>query len=152
METKRIFKFFSIFEYKKEEDFLRKMHIQGWKLVKVSGFAVYQFERCIPEDVIYRLDYNRDGIKNKDEYVKIFNDCGWEYLQDYVGYSYFRKPASEISGTNEIFCDEDSRKQMFKRVCRGRAVEAALNICVLMLIAFAAGNWVLRKTKRAKRR
>ena len=31
--------------------------------------------------MIYQIDYNKDGIAHKDEYVKIFSDCGWEYLQ-----------------------------------------------------------------------
>ena len=34
--------------------------------------------------MIYQIDYNQDGIAHKDEYVKMFGDCGWEYLQDYV--------------------------------------------------------------------
>lgn len=145
METKKTFKFFSIFEHEKEEDYLRKMHLLGWKFVKVSGFAVYHFEKCVPEDVIYRLDYNKDGIKNKDEYVRMFNDCGWEYLQDYVGYSYFRKPALAAAGTNEIFCDEDSKQQMFKRVCKDKSFKALLYLCILIFTVFAVHY---RKAKR----
>lgn len=26
----------------------------------------------------------------------MFTDCGWEYLQDFVGYSYFRKPKAAM--------------------------------------------------------
>ena len=70
METKKAFKLFTIFQYKEEQDYLRKMHQSGWKFIKVSKLSVYHFEKCIPEDVIYQLDYNRDGIKNIDEYVR----------------------------------------------------------------------------------
>ncbi len=91
METKTVFKYFTIVNHEKEEEYLRSMHKDGWKFKKVSGFCMYHFEKCEPEDVIYRLDYNRDGILHKSEYTKMFEDCGWEYLQDYVGYSYFRK-------------------------------------------------------------
>lgn len=120
METKKTFKIFTIYEYEKEQNYLRKMHQSGWKFVKVSGFGIYHFEECVPEDVIYQLDYNRDGIEHKAEYVRLFNDCGWEYLQDYVGYSYFRKPASQSEETEEIFCDDDSKLQMLERVYKGR--------------------------------
>lgn len=120
MEIKKTFKYFTIFEYEREQNYLMRMHQSGWKFVKISGFCIYHFEKCTPENVIYQLDYNQDGIAHKDEYVKMFNDCGWEYLQDFVGYSYFRKPASEISGTTEIFCDDDSRLQMLERVFKGR--------------------------------
>lgn len=120
METKKTLKFFSIVEYQKEQEYLRKMHQSGWKFVKVSGFCIFHFEKCVPEDVIYQLDYNQDGIAHKNEYVKMFNDCGWEYLQDYMGYSYFRKAASETTEAEEIFCDDNSRSQMLERIYKGR--------------------------------
>ena len=62
METKRIFKFFTMFEYEKEQEFLRSMHRSGWKLAKISGICLYHFEKCIPEDVVYQLDYNTFGM------------------------------------------------------------------------------------------
>ncbi len=121
-DTKKELRFFSVPEWKKEEAYLTEQHKKGWKFVRVSGFCVYHFERCVPEDVVYQLDYNPDGIAHKEEYVKMFSDCGWEYLQDYVGYSYFRKSASEMDGSEEIFCDDASRFDMMKRVFRGRLI------------------------------
>ena len=50
----------------------------------------------------------------------MFRDCGWEYVQDYAGYSYFRKPSAEMTGNEEIFCDDSSRLEMMKRVFKGR--------------------------------
>lgn len=133
MQTKKALKFFSIFEYEKEQDYLRNMHKSGWKFVCISGFCVYHFEKCEPEDVIYQLDYNQEGIAHKDQYIKMFEDCGWEYLQDYVGYSYFRKPAAQMAGSEEIFCDDDSRLQMMSRVFKGRVLPAfAIFFCVII--------------------
>lgn len=120
MKTKKAIKYFSIMQYKSEEAYLRSMHQSGWKLVKVSGFSVYHFEECEPADVIYRLDYNQEGIEHKEEYVQMFRDCGWEYMQDYVGYSYFRKPAGSENSNDDIFCDDESRLQMMSRVLKGR--------------------------------
>ena len=91
METKKVSKFYSIFEHEKEEKFLRDMHKSGWKFLKVTGFGVYHFVKCQPEDVVYQLDYNQEASSNKGEYIKMFSDCGWDYLLDYAGYSYFRK-------------------------------------------------------------
>lgn len=99
----------------------------------MSGFCVYHFEKCVPEDVVYQLDYNQDGLAHKAEYVKMFSDCGWEYLQDFYGYSYFRKPASQMDDAEEIFCDESSRLQMMERVFRGRMIPLlALFLAVLL--------------------
>lgn len=27
----------------------------------------YHFEKCLPQDVVYQLDYNKDGLAHKDE-------------------------------------------------------------------------------------
>ena len=120
METKKQFRWFSIFEYEKEQNYLRDMHKSGWKFVKVKGFGTYHFEKCTPQDVVYQLDYNKDGLAQKDEYLRMFDDCGWEYIQDYAGYSYFRKAVAEDGVAEEIFCDDESRLQMMQRVLKGR--------------------------------
>ncbi len=130
METKKQFRWFTIFEYEKEQDYLREMHKSGWKFVKVRGLGLYHFEKCVPEDVVYQLDYNKEGLDHKDEYLKMFEDCGWEYIQDYAGYSYFRKAVSEEGVAEEIFCDDESRMQMMQRVIKGRMLP-------LLIIFFA---------------
>ena len=127
------FKYFSIFEYEKEEKYLREMHKSGWRFLKVTGLGVYHFEKCIPADVIYQLDYNQDSKEHKDEYLQMFSDCGWEHIQEYAGYSYFRKPAAEMNGDEEIFCDNESKLQMMERVLKGRMTPLLiLFFCCLM--------------------
>lgn len=134
METKKEWKFFSIWGYEKEQEYLRTMHKRGWKLVRITGIGVYHFEKCEPQDVIYQLDYNKEGLEHKEEYVKMFEDCGWEYLQDYVGYSYFRKPVSQMDGRDEqIFCDDASRAALIRRVFAGRMVPGFLVILLLVV-------------------
>lgn len=133
MADKKQLKWFSIFDYEKEQEYLRNMHKSGWKFLKVTGLCMYHFDKCVPEDVSYQLDYNPDGLSHKDEYIQMFNDCGWEYIQDFVGYSYFRKPVSDEKETEEIFCDEESRLQMMERVIKGRMLPLLiLFFCVLL--------------------
>ena len=123
MKTKKTeIRFFSIPEWKKEEEYLREKHKMGWKFVRVAYPGIYYFEKCTPEDVVYQLDYNQEGIEGKGEYVQMFRDCGWEYLMDYAGYSYFRKPVAEMKQEEEIFCDNESRLEMIRRVFRGRII------------------------------
>lgn len=116
------FRYFTIAEWKKEQDYLQEQHRKGWKFTGVSFLGFYHFEKCEPEEMIYQLDYNPEGTANKDEYIQMFEDCGWEYLLDFVGYSYFRKPVSKMNGVEEIFCDDASRIEMMKRVFKGRVV------------------------------
>ena len=123
MKDRKIkFRYFTIMEWKKEQDFLRQEGLKGWRFTKATLLGIYHFERCKPEDVVYQLDYNPDGIAHKEQYVQMFQDCGWEYIQDYFGYSYFRKPASEMAGDEEIFCDDESRLEMVKRIFLSRMV------------------------------
>ena len=118
--TKTEFKWFTIFQYEAEQEYLRYMHFSGWKLTGISFPGFYHFEECTPEDMVYQLDYNQNGTAHKREYVQIFADCGWEYMFDFAGYSYFRKPVSQMEGAEEIFCDDESRLEMMKRVFKGR--------------------------------
>ena len=142
---KKEWKWFSIFNYEKEEAYLRAQHKRGWKFVKVTGFGTYHFVECQPEDVVYQLDYNQEGSANKDQYIKMFSDCGWEYLQEYAGYTYFRKPVGETE--ESIFCDESSKLAMLERVYKGRLVPLLVifSACLLpqFVLNLANGNYFL---------
>lgn len=118
-ELKKEFRWFNIMEYEKEENYLSKRHQEGWKFKRVTFPGVYTFERCEPEKVIYQLDYNKEGIKHQMEYVRMFEDCGWEYLTEFDGYNYFRKPADKMQQKEEIFCDDISRLDMMNRIFIG---------------------------------
>ncbi len=120
--TKITIKFFTVPEYEKEQEYLRRQHQAGWRFIKVIFPGFYHFEKCEPEDVVYQLDYNQEGISHKSEYVKMFEDCGWEHIVDYVGYSYFRKPVSLMKDEEEIFSDAESKLEMTKRVFNGKMI------------------------------
>jgi hypothetical protein len=136
METKKEFHFFTILQHKKEEEYLRAMHRSGWRFVRVSGFGKYHFEKCEPEDVVYQLDYNPQTKERYAEYLQMFADCGWEHIQDYAGYGYFRKKASEMNGEEEIFNDEASKVAMMERVFKGRLLPLCVILCACLLPMF----------------
>lgn len=122
METKQEFRYFTITEYDKEQQYLSKRHGEGWKFTGVTGIGKYHFEQCEPEAVVYQLDYNQEGNINQPEYTQMFEDCGWEYITTYVGYSYFRKPVAEMKEEEEIFFDDSSKLDMMNRVFKGRMI------------------------------
>lgn len=131
--TKTELKFFTVAQYGEEAAYLSAMHKRGWKLTKITFPCFYHFEECTPENVVYQLDYNQEGVKSKGEYIQMFTDCGWSYLFDFVGYSYFYKTASEMKGNEEIFCDDESRLDMMRRVFKGRMLPliAIFFLCIL---------------------
>lgn len=132
------FHYFVLTEYEEEEEFLRKKHQQGLRFVKVTLPGVYYFERCEGEDVIYKLDFNPQSIDEKESYIQLFKDYGFEYIQDLNEYSYFRKKASHISNEdNEIFCDNESRLDMLKRIITRKLLPIlAAFLCIIALLLF----------------
>ena len=133
-ERKTEVRFFSIAQWEKEQAYLQYRHGQGWALDRVSAQCIYHFTRCQPEDVVYQLDYNREPMRHKEDYVQMFTDCGWEYIQDSMGYYYFRKPKAKMGADEQgIFCDDASRLDMILRVFQGRMVPL-LFIFVLVVL------------------
>lgn len=136
------FGWFTVPEWEKEEKWLREHHRRGWKLIKATIPGFYKFEQCEPEDVVYQLDYNQEGMNNISEYIQMFRDCGWEYVTDMAGYAYFRKPASEMVEDEGIFCDDESKMDMIKRVFKGRlSILIVLFFCCILPNLIQVGRW-----------
>lgn len=51
-KLKKEIRWFSIMEYEKEENYLSKRHLEGWKFKSVTFPGLYTFERCEPEKII----------------------------------------------------------------------------------------------------
>ncbi len=132
-ERKTWVRFFTIADYEEEEQWLRTQHKRGWKLVKTVLPCFYIFERCTPEDVVYRLDY-RNCTENGD-YLQIFRDYGWEYFNRCAGWLYFRKPVAETDTEqdSEIFSDDVSRLDMLSHVINTRMLPLVIIfLCCLL--------------------
>lgn len=124
---------FVLTDYEEEERFLRKKHQEGFRFVKSMSF-LYYFEKCVPEDVVYRLDFNPQQKQDRERYYKMYEDYGWEHIQDMNDYSYFRKPAAGLQEADmEIFSDDESRYEMLVRIFRKRMIPILVifMLCVL---------------------
>ena len=136
-DMKREFRWFMLTDYEKEETFLREMHNKGYKLVKVKLPGFYYFEICEPEDVVYKLDFNPQTSEDKQSYLQMYADYGWEYMQDINEYSYFRKSAGNTDeGDTNIFSDDQSKLDMLKRIFMKKLVPH-LAIFLLFIVCSA---------------
>lgn len=133
---------FTVPEWEKEQEWLRKQHKKGWKLIDATIPCFYRFEECTPEDVVYQLDYNQEGLDNRGEYIQMFRDCGWEYVTEMAGYSYFRKSVSEMrNDEEEIFSDDASKMDMIHRVFKGRlSILVVIFFCTIIPQLFMQFN------------
>jgi len=111
----RKFKWFWAWQDQKEEAWLHQMAQQGYHLARLVFPAVYEFSHGEPGDVIYRLDY--PDVKKDDiaVYLQLFQDSGWEHVDEGMGWYYFRKIADPDS-SNEIFTDPETKVQRFNRL------------------------------------
>ncbi len=131
--TKLKIAFYTIADFEEEELWLRKMHNEGLKLVKMIPPCFYYFEECDPEDVIYRLDFKNDS--QESTYLQMFEDFGWEYAGKCVGWVYFRKPASEVESEedSEIFSDCASRVSMIEKIIKTRMLPILCIFCCCVI-------------------
>ncbi len=108
-------KFFIDFE--KEEQWLNEMARGGFQLKDVS-FG-YSFQSSDPEDSQFRIDHR--VFNNKPEFISyctLFEDSGWKHIagSQNSGAQYFKR-LSESSNV-DIFSDELSKAERYKRVSR----------------------------------
>lgn len=132
-EVKRVFRMFTIADYDKEEEFLREQHKAGLKCTRYTFPGVYYFEACEPEDVVYQLDFNDIKKCNKEEYLQLYQDTGWEYIYEINGWYCFRKPVSFGGETPAIFTDKESKIALIDKVFRQRMIPLLAVFCFCLL-------------------
>ena len=111
METKKVTRWYWVWDYEKEELWLNAMAQEGWTLQRV-GFATYYFERTEPGEYIVRLE-----CRKKDEgYVSFVTDMGAEYVGRIAMWVYFRRKAE--LGEFELNGDLDSRIEQLTTIGR----------------------------------
>ena len=111
METKKVTRWYWVWDYEKEELWLNAMAQEGWALQRV-GFATYYFERTEPGEYIVRLE-----CRKKDEgYVSFVTDMGAEYIGRIAMWVYFRRKSEQ--GEFELNGDLDSRIEQLTTIGR----------------------------------
>ena len=143
MEYMKKLKWFNLADYLEEETYLQEQHKKGWKMTKLKApFSIYTFEKCEPEDYVYQLDFKQED-QDAEEYIQLFEDCGWDYFYKFGNWYYFRKKKSGVENENVIFNDAASRAQMAKKVIKfqaGLLCTLLLPILVIMITFFGSDS------------
>lgn len=132
-DSKTIFKLYTIFQNDREEAYLSSMHEQGWKCRSIHLGMFYHFEKTEAKKAVYRIDYNKEGLKHKGEYIRMFADCGWKYVGDSMGFSYFVKEGDIDPEDEQIFCDDESRFDKMKRIFIGKIIPLIVYFLAFLL-------------------
>ena len=77
------FKLFWAWQDEKEEIWLSEMAEQGFHLDRISLPGWYDFNVGEPRKDVYRLDFQSlRSNKDRDSYLQLFADSGWEHVGD----------------------------------------------------------------------
>ena len=101
-KQKTVHKWYWVWDFEKEEQWLNTMAQSGWVLDKV-GFVTYHFIACEPGEYTVRLEMR----EHDEEYIHFMEETGAEYVGRMVKWIFFRKKAAD--GPFDIFSDIDSR-------------------------------------------
>jgi len=138
--TLRKSKWFWPWQDEEEEVWLREMSQQGWHLSDVGLPGVYIFESGEPKDFVYRLDYPGSDKMDKGDYLQLFMDTNWEFIEERTGWYYFRQPAQSDQEL-EIYTDADSKISKYQRLLAYALI--ILLPLIVSMITTRGGFWFL---------
>ena len=118
METKIECKVFFIFFFNQQTQYLTKRNRKGWRLTKIRWSSFYHFEKSEPEDVAYQVDFKESKNKDRESYLRMYEDYGWEFVTSCQNFVIFRKAA--VKGDLEIYGDRESRVEFVKTIFQRR--------------------------------
>ena len=144
MEHRIVRTTFYISEFTEEEKWLEFQHRSGWKFVKTDG-KIYEFEKCPEEDWVYQLDFKTSDMAEKD-YLQMFEDYGWEFVQRHKHWFYFRKKKVDDDGDYSIFSDGESKIEMCQRVIKGRLFKNILLPFIVLTAAYFCAAFFIDQT------
>lgn len=111
--TKKAFKIFWAWQDDAEEKWLRKMSKEGWGLKHYNWF-IYTFEQIQPTDYVYKLDYKGNYADDLQTYISLFEDSGWEHVDQFQNWHYFRTVATSTIETPDIYSDTESKVKKYE--------------------------------------
>ena len=121
--SKTIRKWFWVWSFEKEEDWLNEMALNGWVLESV-GWCTYHFMRCQPGEYSIRLEMH----PYDEAYLSFMEETGAEYVGRMIMWIYFRKKTKD--GAFDLFSDIDSRIRHLDKIGKMRAIIGAANLVI----------------------
>ena len=123
MATKVINKWFWVWDFDKEEQWLNTMAESRWVLERVN-MCKYTFKSCEPGEYSIRLEMHH----HDEAYIHFMEETGAEYVGRMAQWIYFRKKTSD--GEFDIFSDLDSRSAHLRRIAGMLTGVGAANLII----------------------
>jgi len=118
-DRKTIKRNFPLSDFEEEQAFLTSHHTKGWRLFSIKG-KKYTFEKCDKETFVYQIDFNPDE-RQKDEYIQLYTDFGWQFVAEKDGRFYFCKSTMSNNDT-AIFSDRETKAIMCRKIIKRKLI------------------------------
>lgn len=146
-EIKKLWRFYTVADYEKEEAFLNEMARAGWNLSAV-GFCRYIFRRGTPGEYIYKLDMveRSESDEVKESYFNFLTDCGIRVVGEFKDWIYLQKRAADgpFDTKNDTYAKLRQVNKVYsfsiRTVCNMMRIFAIIIILCGFLNKLAAGN------------
>ena len=138
METRRtIRKWFWVWDFEKEEEWLNEMAMSGWVLEGVD-WCTYHFVRSDPGEYSVRLEMH----PYDEAYLSFMKETGAEYVGRMMMWIYFRKKTAD--GPFDLFSDIDSRISHLDKIGKMLAAVGGANLLIGIVNAFSPARlgWI----------
>ena len=122
-QRKTVHKWWFVWDFEKEEQWLNTMAQSGWVLDGV-GVCTYHFIPCEPGEYTVRLEMHSPD----DDYIRFMQETGAEYMGRMVQWVYFRKKVRY--GEFDLFSDLDSRIAHLDRIGKALAAVGGANLLI----------------------
>lgn len=95
-EMKKVWRFYNIAEYEKEEQWINEMAKEGWNLTAV-GLCRFIFRRGTPGEYIYKLDVVERTASDevRESYFNFLTECDIRIVGEYKDWLYLQKKAAD---------------------------------------------------------
>ena len=112
---KTVRKWFWVWDFDKEEQWLNQMAAKGLVLVG-TGFCRYEFEECLPGEYQVRLELLKHQLQHAEsqQYIQFIEETGAEQVGNYFRWVFFRKKTAD--GPFDLYSDLESRIAHLKRI------------------------------------
>ena len=125
-ELTTIHKWYWVWDFEKEEEWLNQMAEDGQVLDSV-GWCTYRFRNCLPGEYIIRLDLDQ----NDSNYHELLEEAGAECVGHVFKWAYYRRRTDE--GPFELCNDIDSKDAYLDRIIRFIGIVFFLNLLIGLL-------------------
>jgi len=128
------FRPFPVWKSEAELRWLEDKAAHGYRLVK-SFNPLYIFVRGEPETVRFCHGFTRIRFKDRDEYLQLYADAGWQYVSSWVGWHYFKSSVATASDMDRITVARNNAKFL-------KAMAWLYLVGVVALALFYARIWI----------